>query len=114
MYIDSGSHLCHIYVDMDPAKKHASYDDLLALSEDVRAEILSGEIVSTPGPLPEHGWVQRTVGRFIGGPFGDDDDYGGPGGWWILPEVDIQFSEHDIVRPDLSGWLRERLPSPWG
>ena len=99
---------------MDPAPKRASYADLLALPEGTRAEILDGNLVTTPGPLPEHGWVQRTVGRFIGGPFGDDDNFGGPGGWWILPEVDVELGEHDIVRPDLSGWRRERLPSPWG
>jgi len=27
-------------------------------------------------------------------------------------EVDVALSEHDIVRPDLSGWRRERLPRP--
>jgi Uma2 family endonuclease len=27
-------------------------------------------------------------------------------------EVDIQLGTHDIVRPDLAGWRRERLPDP--
>jgi Uma2 family endonuclease len=30
-----------------------------------------------------------------------------------LLEVDIRLSPHDIVRPDLAGWRRERLPRPW-
>lgn len=50
--------------------------------------------------------------RFLGGPFDDDHDRGGPGGWWIFVEVDVALSEHDIVRPDLAGWRRERLIKP--
>lgn len=36
----------------DPAKRLATYRDLLALDVDVRAEILGGEIVTAPAPLP--------------------------------------------------------------
>ncbi len=28
-------------------------------------------------------------------------------------EVDVRLSPHDIVRPDIAGWHRERLPEPW-
>ena len=55
----------------------------------------------------------RTLGGAIGKPLDDDDGRGGPGGWWILLEVDVQLSEHDVVRPDLAGWLRASLPDPW-
>jgi Uma2 family endonuclease len=90
----------------------ATYADLLKLPDDVRAEVLSGQIVTSPAPLPKHSKVQGAVRRFIGGPFDDDDGHGGPGGWWIFVEVDVQLGVHDIVRPDLAGWRRERLPSP--
>ncbi|HVJ21859.1 MAG TPA: Uma2 family endonuclease [Polyangiaceae bacterium] len=73
---------------------------------------MGGEIVTSPSPLPRHSKAQRSLGRFIGGPFDDDDGHGGPGGWWIFPEVDIRFAPHDVVRPDLAGWRRARLPSP--
>lgn len=95
-----------------PAVELATYADLLALPSDMRAEVLAGEIVTAPAPLPRHSHVQRAAGRFIGGPFQDDDGRGGPGGWWIFVEVDIAFGPHDIVRPDLAGWRRERLPRP--
>ena len=94
------------------AKKLATYADLLALPSDVRAEVLAGEIVTAPAPLPRHSHVQGSARRFIGGPFQDDDGRGGPGGWWIFVEVDIALGAHDIVRPDLAGWRRERLPRP--
>lgn len=28
-------------------------------------------------------------------------------------EVDVRLTPHDVVRPDLAGWRRERLPEPW-
>lgn len=95
------------------AGKLATYEDLLALPEGQRAEILGGVIVTPPSPLPRHGRAQRVVGRVIGGAFDDDDGHGGPGGWWILPEVDVRLGPHDIVRPDVAGWRRERLEDPW-
>ena len=95
-----------------PAPKLATYADLLALPEDVRAEVLAGEIVTTPAPLPRHSHVQGAARSFIGRPFHDDDGRGGPGGWWIFVEVDIALGPNDIVRSDLAGWRWERLPKP--
>lgn len=96
----------------DAAPRSATYKDLLNLSDEVRAEVLAGQIVTAPAPLPKHSRAQRALGRFVGGPFDDDDGRGGPGGWWIFVEVDIAFGLHDIVRPDLAGWRRERLVEP--
>ena len=33
-----------------------------------------------------------------------------PGGWWLLTEPDIEFGRHDILRPDIAGWRRDRTP----
>lgn len=94
------------------AQRLATYEDLLALPEDVRAEIVGGQIVTAPAPLPKHSKAQRALGAFVGGPFDDDDGRGGPGGWWIFIEVDVALSAHDIVPPDLAGWRRDRLVDP--
>lgn len=95
-----------------PKRQPATYADLLALPEDTRAEVLGGDVVLSPAPLPRHSQAQGSARRFIGGPFHDDDGRGGPGGWWIFVEVDVALGPHDIVRPDLAGWRRERLPQP--
>ena len=92
--------------------KKATYEDLLALSEDVRAEVLNGVVTVSPSPLPRHAAVQGALSRFVGGPFDDDHSRGGPGGWWIFLGVDVALGVHDIVRPDLAGWHREKLPRP--
>jgi Uma2 family endonuclease len=94
------------------APKLATYADLLALPEGMRAELVGGQVVMMPAVLPRHAKSAGALRRFVGGPYDDDDGYGGPGGWWILPEVDVQLEAHEVVRPDLSGWRRERLPEP--
>lgn len=98
---------------MESAKKLASYEDLLAVPEGRKAEIIHGVLVLPPAPLPRHSSVQGKLRRFIGGPFDDDDGTDGPGGWWIFLEVDVQLALHEVVKPDLAGWRRERLPDPW-
>jgi Uma2 family endonuclease len=95
---------------MAHARNLATYDDLLAIPEKVRAEILAGEIIVQPSPSFEHqtlfgGLYSELLGPFMRG-------RGGPGGWWIIPDVDVRFTRNDVVRPDLSGWRRVRLPSP--
>ncbi len=95
------------------APKLLTYEDLLALPQDApRAEIVAGGLHAAPAPLPRHAFTSAGLAGEIGGRFGRDGG-GGPGGWWILPEVDVRFSRHDIVRPDLTGFRRDRLPSPW-
>jgi Uma2 family endonuclease len=101
------------YADSVTPPKRATYEDLLALPEDVRAEIVGGVIHAQPSPLPRHSRVAGGLVRQIGGPFDQDDGHGGPGGWWILLEVDTRLSKHDIVQPDLAGWKRGRLSAPW-
>jgi len=97
---------------MEPARKLAVYDDLFTLPTDQRAEILGGEIVTMPAPRPRHSKPQGAIRSFVGRPFDDDDGAGGPGGWWIFLEVDIRLERHEIVRPDLCGFRRERLAQP--
>ena len=97
---------------MQPARKLATYDDLLRLGDETRVEFVGGDIVARTAPLARHSNAQRALGRFIGGPFHDDHGFGGPGGWWIFLDVDVRFTAHDVVRPDVAGWRRERLPQP--
>ncbi len=101
-------------MDDGPRTPLATYADLMALPEDVRAEVMDGTVHTTPSALPEHNRAQGALYRWIGAPFDLEDGGGGPGGWWILIETDVRFSPHTIVRPDLVGWRRARLESPWG
>jgi Uma2 family endonuclease len=96
---------------MDPALRIATYDDLSSLPEDVHAELLDGQISVMPAPLPRHLKSQGVLRSVIGGPYDDDDGFGGPGGWWVFLDVEVRLGG-DVVRPDLAGWRRARLADP--
>jgi len=91
------------------ASKRATYADVLAAPDRFVAEIINGELVTSPRRGPAHTRAASVLGEVIGGPF--DRGAGGPGGWWILdePELHLQAPGEPIV-PDLAGWRIERMP----
>jgi Uma2 family endonuclease len=90
-----------------PARRHATYEDLLAVPEPLVAEILFGKLVTHPRPAPRHALAAMRLGAILGGPF--DLGINGPGGWVFLVEPELHLGEHVAV-PDLAGWRGERLP----
>ena len=88
--------------------RRATYDDIVALPEGIVGEIIDGELITHPRPAPPHVRSSTNLGVLIGGPFGLG--MGGPGGWVILDEPEIQFAADTLV-PDLAGWRKERLPA---
>jgi Uma2 family endonuclease len=92
----------------EPAKRRATYDDLLALPDDTRAEIVGGEIVVSPSPTPIHQSVIGELYAELRAPF--QRGRGGPGGWWIIQDVDVRFGPHDIFRPDIAVWRKYLVP----
>jgi Uma2 family endonuclease len=90
----------------------ATLADLLALPEEERFEIVAGELVEKEAARIPHGRAQLAVGHSLYGAYsrrgGGPPDR--PGGWWFASEVLIQFSPQEIRRPDVAGWLRDRMP----
>jgi Uma2 family endonuclease len=85
----------------------ATYDDLVAVPEHLVAEIVDGELWTSPRPAPRHveahsELLSRIRGRFGSGPPGQ-------AGWRILVEPELHLAAQTLV-PDLAGWRRERLP----
>ena len=91
----------------EAALRKATYDDILALPENLVGEILAGQLHTHPRPAPKHARAYSALGYTIGGPF--DGGIDGPGGWWILDEPELHLGE-DVIVPDLAGWQRERMP----
>jgi Uma2 family endonuclease len=94
---------------MNPAQRRATYDDLLKVPDIFVAEILDGELFTSPRPASPHAQASSVLrgaldpfARRIGGP-------GEPGGWWLLFEPELHLGA-DILVPDLAGWRRERMP----
>ena len=90
-----------------PAKKPARYSDILALPENLVGEIVDGELIVHPRPTGEHSQVQAELGSDL--VFAFNRGRGGPGGWWIRPEIELHLGR-DILVPDLSGWRRTVMP----
>lgn len=86
--------------------RRATYEDLLRAPEHLVAEIVDGELHTTPRPVPRHACVSSRLGGRL-----DPFQHGGSGvgGWWILDEPEVHFGP-DILVPDLAGWRIERMP----
>lgn len=93
---------------IEPARRAATYDDILGLPENLVGEILHGQLHTHPRPAPKHARAYSALGFSLGGPF--DRGVGGPGGWWILDEPELHLGG-DILVPDIAGWRRERMPT---
>ena len=93
------------------ARKLATIVDFLAIPEDRRFhELIAGEIVRKAMPSPRHGGAQAAMTAVLFPLYGRRPGGRRPGGWWFATEVEVQFSEHEVYRPDVAGWRRERLP----
>jgi Uma2 family endonuclease len=95
----------------EPARKRATLEDLAALRErGLAVELVDGEVVHKAMPKPEHGSAQVKAAALLdpfhrkaGGPRG-------PGGWWIMSEVEVLYGESgESFRHDLVGFRRDRV-----
>jgi Uma2 family endonuclease len=91
----------------DPAKREATYEDVLAAPAHMVAEIINGDLRLWPRPAAAHAAVASALGEELGPPF--KRGRGGPGGWLILDEPELHLGR-DIIVPDLAAWKRERMP----
>ena len=94
---------------MDTARRRATYEDLLQVPDILIAEILDGELITSPRPASPHARAASVMAQDLG-PFDRrPGGPGGPGGWWIFFEPELHLGP-DILVPDLAGWRRERMP----
>lgn len=90
----------------------ATWEDLVRMATNgTAAEIVDGAIVEKAAPTAEHGSAQFALASAIGafGKRGGDGEGGGPGGWWLMTEVEVEYEPHQIFRHDLLGHRRDRM-----
>ncbi len=93
---------------MKPARKPVTYDDLRRVPEHLVAEIVDGELFTSPRPATPHAYAATQLGAvLINGFDGADED--GDARWWFLIEPELHFGA-DVVVPDIAGWRRTTLP----
>jgi Uma2 family endonuclease len=96
-----------------PTHAAATAAELMAIPEDERFhEIVAGELVRKAEPSGEHGGTQADIAAWLGtsgfGRRGRGD--GTAGGWRFATGVEIELGAHEVYRPDVLGWRRERVP----
>ena len=77
----------------------------LQLGEDppgVRLELVDGEIIVSPGPIPRHSFAIVALGRILS-TYVDENELGE-----LLMDVDNIFGDHDVRRPDLLYFRKSR------
>ena len=86
----------------------ATWEDLLKLGEDIRAEIIDGEIVEKEATSARHGLALLEIGTAIVGEYGKSGG-GRTGGWWFATDCDVELAPHEVYRPDVVSWRRENM-----
>jgi Uma2 family endonuclease len=90
------------------ARQDELYEEYLRVPAHQHAEIVQGTLYVMSRPAPKHASAASMLTVELGGPF--QRGRGGPGGWWILFEPELQLVAKEPVIPDLAGWRVERMP----
>lgn len=86
-----------------PARRLATYADVLAAPEHQVAELMAGELHLQPRPAAPHAVAGSMLGTVLGSAFWRG--VGGPGGWILLDEPELHLGD-DVLVPDMAGWLQ--------
>jgi Uma2 family endonuclease len=96
---------------VQPFRRNATLDDFWAIPEEDRFhEFIAGEIIEKAAPSGDHADAHGGIIGAIRPAFQRTGRPGRPGGWWILPEVEILLHGPVVVRPDVAGWRRATCP----
>ena len=90
-----------------PARRTATYEDLIAAPPHSIAQIVAGELHVQPRPAGPHVIASSGLGMDLGSFF--QRGRGGPGGWIIVYEPELHLGS-DVLVPDLAGWRAEHPP----
>jgi Uma2 family endonuclease len=89
-------------------RRPVTYDDLAKVPEHMVAEIIGGELVTSPRPASPHALAAAGILRDLAGFHGPPGGPARPGGWWILMEPELHLGA-DVLVPDIAGWRHERM-----
>jgi Uma2 family endonuclease len=86
------------------SRPRKTIDDHLALPEDVRAELIDGELYVTPAPSPLHQFVVHELHGVLRAEVSRSGD-----GAVFGPPIDVLLPSGDLVEPDVLWIPRDRL-----
>ena len=77
-------------------KKKYTYEDYLKTPDDVRYELIEGELLMTPSPVPRHQRISRKI-EFILEEFVTNNDLGEI----FHAPCDVHLDSENVVQPDI-------------
>lgn len=83
-------------------KKKFTYQDYLKTPDDIRYELIGGELLMTPAPVPRHQKISRELGYELM-KFAKEKK-----GEIFYAPCDVYFDEENVVQPDLLFIAKER------
>ncbi len=83
-----------------------TWEDIVHLPEQEMPEIIDGRPYLRAAPRTRHSSPQVRFYRAYSSHDANLLDVG----WWILADLDVRLSPTRVVRPDLCGYRKERLP----
>lgn len=86
-------------------ERPATYADLLKVPEHLVAEIVEGELFTSPRPAPRHSYAGGALHGELRSRFGR----GGGAEWLLLIEPELHLGD-DVLVPDVAGWRVSRMP----
>ena len=88
----------------DVLHREATYEDLLKVPEHLVAEIVDGELFTSPRPGSRHGHATGKLFTQLQRLFDEEREE-----WWFVFEPELHLGR-DIFVPDIAGWRRTRMP----
>ncbi len=85
-------------------KKKHTYEDYVKTPEDERHELIEGELLMTPSPVPKHQRISRKI-EFILEKFVTENDLGEV----FDAPCDVYLDDENVVQPDILFISKERL-----
>lgn len=82
-------------------------DGFLVRPEHEHLELLRGALVERAAPTVEHSSALGGIIRLTGDRFSRKAGGRVPGGWWLLPSLDIRLGS-EVFTPDVCGFRRDR------
>ncbi len=85
-------------------KKKYTYEDYLKTPEDERYELLEGELIMSPSPIPKHQRISRKI-EFILEKYVTENDLGEV----FYAPCDVYLDDENVIQPDILFISKDRL-----
>jgi Uma2 family endonuclease len=84
-------------------KKRFTYQDYLKTPDDKQYELIEGDLVMTPSPVPYHQWISKNIGYEVERFVREKD----PGKVFYAP-CDVYLDDENVLQPDILFISKER------